>query len=187
MTLLSRLKLRLLFFVEDTRASLSVETTLIMPLLTWWYVGSFVYFDAFRQQNVNLKAAYSVADMISREKNTLTQGYLDGLNKVFDYLTAADKPTWIRVTTIGWDEDTKKFTLGPSHTTKGKPAHTPVTLNAMADRIPAMLEGDSAFIVETNATYEPFFNVGLGARWFTTFIVTRPRSVPCVSWQGEGC
>lgn len=195
MSLLSRLKLRLRFFAEDCRASLSVETTIIMPLLTWWYVGSFVYFDAFRQQNVNLKAAYTLADMISREGGGGGGGsdgkvgpeYLDGLNRVFDYLTTSDKPTWIRVTFLDMDQVTGKYRKLYSKTTKGKPEHTNDTLNARADRIPLLAPGEKVVLVETFAAYEPFFNVGLGARWFENFIVTRPRFAPCISWEDEGC
>lgn len=195
MSLLSRLKLRLQFFAEDCRASLSVETTIIMPLLTWWYVGSFVYFDAFRQQNVNLKAAYTLADMISREggrdgggsSGRVDMNYLNGLNRVFDYLTTTDKPTWIRVSSVSYDTVESKYRVHWSKTTKGKPVHTVETLNAMASRIPILAPGENVVIVETRAAYEPFFNVGLGARWFENFIVTRPRFAPCIPWEDSGC
>lgn len=186
MPLLANLKLRLRLFRDDVRASLSVETVLVMPLLTWWYVGSFVYFDAFREQNVNLKAAYTLSDMLSREKNEIDMDFLNGLNKVFDYLTSTDKPTWIRVTSISWSETETKYKMSWSRTTKGKPEHTEATVNAKADRIPKLAPGEQVFIVETSAAYEPFFNVGLGARWFENFIVTRSRA-PCLAWEGLGC
>lgn len=186
MSLFANLKLRLRLFRDDVRASLSVETVLVMPLLTWWYVGSFVYFDAFREQNVNLKAAYTVADMLSREETAIDMDYLNGLNKVFDYLTTTNKPTWVRVTSIYWSETEKKYKMSWSRATKSKAVHTEATINAKASRIPKLVDGDYVFIVETNAAYEPFFNVGLGARWFENFIVTRSR-MPCLAWKDIGC
>ena len=60
------LRARLATFAQDARGSLSVEAALILPLLCWFYVASFVWFDAFRTQNANLKASYTLADMLSR-------------------------------------------------------------------------------------------------------------------------
>ena len=52
-----------------------------------------------------------------------------------------------------------------------------------ADRIPVMPSGDSVILVETNMAYEPIFNIGLKAQWYTTFITTRPRFTSCVKYD----
>lgn len=175
MRLLSDLRLRLRFFLEDVRGSMAAEAMIILPLLIWWYVASFQFFDAFREKNVNLKAAYTLADMISRETATLDKNYMEGLNLVFDYLTNSSDPTWIRVSSIEWDDEDKEFAIGWSYATKSKPKHTNSSIQNEAHQIPAMAVGDTAILVETFSNYKPIFNIGLEQQWYDTFIVTRPR------------
>jgi Flp pilus assembly protein TadG len=45
------------FLVDDDAGSVSVETVIIMPILLWVYVATFVIFDGFRTHNQNVKAA----------------------------------------------------------------------------------------------------------------------------------
>lgn len=184
MRLIDNIKWRLRFFAEDMRGSMAAESALIMPLLVWWYIASFQFFDAFRERNINLKAAYTIADMISREAQVDT-AYLAGLNTVFDYLTSSNHPTRVRVTSLSYNEDTMKYdkhwsrVVGKSATL---PEQTTATLNQAQNkaRIPTMPNADFVILVETFMAYEPIFNIGVDARWYETFIVTRPRFSPCV-------
>jgi Flp pilus assembly protein TadG len=56
-------------FIRDTRAAVAFETVLLTPILVWAYIGSFVFFDAYRVYNTSVKATYMVADMLSRQTN----------------------------------------------------------------------------------------------------------------------
>ena len=60
MTLLQRFRV----FRDDTRGSMPTEGVMAATFLIWWYIASFQFFDAYRQKNVNLKAAYTIADMV---------------------------------------------------------------------------------------------------------------------------
>ncbi len=79
------------FLVDDDAGSVSVETVIIMPILLWVYVATFVIFDGFRTHNQNVKAAYTIGDMLSRETNAIDNAYLEGLSDVFDFLTFGGK------------------------------------------------------------------------------------------------
>lgn len=179
---------RIKAFARDTRGSLSVETALILPILTWLYVGSFVWFDAYRTQNSNLKAAYTIADMLSRETVPVTNGYFEGLNRVFDYLTASNHPTYIRVTNLQCTEscDTEGRTLEVtwSYATDGRTALSTGTIAEYKPKIPLMPQGDTVILVETFMAFEPLFNVGLSATSFENYIVTRPRFAPQLLYAG---
>ncbi len=178
------LRARIARFARDLRGSLSMETVLVFPLLMWAYIAMFIYFDAFRVQSTNLKAAYAVSDLLSREA-VVNQDYIDGMNDVFDYLIASSDPTWLRVTVVKWDENDDEYKVEWSHTTKGKPVHTDATINSpdVVSKIPVLPVGDKVIVVETHMTYEPIFNVGLGQLSLDNFIVTRPRKGPQLQWS----
>lgn len=152
--------------------------------LIWWYIASFQFFDAFRQKNINLKAAYTVADLVSRQTQDLTPAYIDGLNTLFDYLTYSNKPTWIRVSVVEWDQANNRYDIYWSYATSSHSVQDVNTINTHTAQIPVMPEGDSVVLVETYMAYEPIFSMGLGARWFDTFITTRPRFAAKVGFQG---
>ncbi|MEM6635618.1 MAG: pilus assembly protein [Pseudomonadota bacterium] len=172
-------------FLADGQGTLSVETALVFPLLLWAYGGTFVFWDAFRAQNVNLKAAYTISDALSRETSAVNEDYLDGLNDIYAFLTDSNHPVRMRVTTIKWDEADNQFEVIWSESTSESWAkHTIATLNANAHQIPAMASGDLAVLVETQMAYEPFLSV-VDARIFENFIVTRPRFGPQLVWEND--
>lgn len=182
MSVLQKLRLRIGAFGADRDGSMPIEGVMAATFLIWWYIASFQFFDAYRQKNVNLKAAYTIADMISRQ-DEVNAAYIGGLNKIFDYLTYSRKATEVRVTSIGWDTTTNAFKVKWSYSSGTRPIQTNATLNTMANRIPNMAPSDSTVLVETYMAYEPIFSVGLNAQWFNTFITTRPRWYTCVSWK----
>jgi hypothetical protein len=183
MSLYQSLKIRSALFGSDTRGSMPTEGVMAFSFLIWWYIASFQFFDAYRQKNVNLKAAYTIADMVSRQKDELDRNYIYGLNTVFDYLTFSNKPTWIRVTAINIDNTTNAFAVKWScQTGIGHQPHTSASINALSARIPTMPFGDEVILVETYMAYEPIFSIGLKAMIYDTFITTRPRG-PQVAWD----
>jgi hypothetical protein len=176
MSLYQSLKLKGRLFGRDTGGSIPTEGVMAFCFLIWWYIESFQFFDAFRQKNVNLKAAYTIADMISRQTVTIGPTYIEGLGVVFDYLTSSNKPTSIRVTSVYWDGTDNTYKQVWSYaTTAGIPPHTDASINAKAAQIPAMPVGDTVVLVETFMAYEPIFSIGLNAMIYDTFITTRPR------------
>jgi hypothetical protein len=47
-------------FARDENAAVALETVLMTPILVWVYVGTFVFFDAYRVYNTSVKTAYMV-------------------------------------------------------------------------------------------------------------------------------
>lgn len=185
MSMLSRLRLRTLDWARDSRGSMPVEGVIASTWLIWWYIASFQFFDAYRQKNINLKAAYTIADMVSRVQpdGAVDSDYIEGLNTLFDYLTFSRRPTWVRVSSVIWDDENERYEIAWSYATGDAGGQTDDTIQDDAPRIPLMPAGDSVILVETNMAYEPIFNIGLDARWYTTFITTRPRFTSCVKYD----
>ncbi len=172
-------------FARETSGSVVVESVLILPLLVWAYVATFVYFDAFRTQNVNLKAAYTLADMLSRRTDMVDAAYVDGLNRVYDYLSHARGTTALRVTSICHDTKKAGYVVGWSYATKGAAPMTDAALGGFSAQLPQMPTDESVIVVESTLDYQPLFNVGIGRTTFSQFIATRPRFAPQVLFAGK--
>lgn len=171
-------------FARDERGTATTEAIIILPMLVWSMVAISVYFDAFRTNSTNLKAAYTISDMISRENPFVGPNYIGGMNTVFDFLAASKSPTWIRVTLVQFDTEDPlndadgKYILKWSHGTNSKPDLNEATLQTVENRIPVMGHGDSMLLVETHMKYKPFAKVGFAPYDLDNFVSTRPRFPP---------
>ncbi|MFD0979615.1 TadE/TadG family type IV pilus assembly protein [Tropicimonas aquimaris] len=184
----SRLTAPLRHFLVRADGSLSVEAAIILPALCYIYVGSFVWFDAFRMQTVNLKATYTISDMISREFNAIDQDYFDGLDSVYEYLTDGVYPTQLRVSIIectdGCDsDDTRQLAVCWSKATTGRLPLTDEDLAGKGDIVPYFQWADQLIMTETFMAYTPAFNVGLGAQTYENVVFTRPRLTGQVKFE----
>lgn len=183
--LLARIAARLRRFRTETAGTMTVEFALVASTMLWAYAGSFVYFDAFRISNVNQKAAYTIADLISRQTRELDPAYLNGMNKLFDYLNARQMDSHIRVSSIGWDQQNNRFKINWSYATKSFPAQTTTTINLEAYRLPNLALGDTEILVETWTAYTPPFGSAVPAQTLYQFIVARPRLAPQVVFNAS--
>jgi Flp pilus assembly protein TadG len=189
MSLLRALRVKIDFFSRDSEGSTPVEGVLASTFLLWWYMASFTFFDAYRQKNVTLKAAYTIADMLSRQTSTVNAAYVNGLNTVFDYLTYSNQPTVVRVSSVYFDGTTNKYRTVCSYSTNPVkyPKYTDATIDAQKTRLPSMPVGDTVVLVETFMAFQPVFKVGLDPMWYSTFITTRPRFASQVVFDPAMC
>lgn len=175
-------------FFRDESGTVMAETVIVLPMLLWSYLAMFVYWDSFRSMNTVQKAAYTVADTISREMTILPSSYFDGLRSVMELLIDRDQDVKMRITSITYDQDTLQFQVlwsySPGNTLS---EYTTGTLQAVKGRIPKMSDADFATIVETEVPYTPAFNVGLSSQTMKQFIITRPRFVAPTCMIGRNC
>jgi len=182
-------KARLKAFRDDEDGMASIESILLIPLLFWAYVGTFVMFDAFKKQTDGLRVTYAVADAISREDAALDQTYLNNMRNLTNYLTRSPERVTQRITVVCYSETSGKYAAawsqvsGPKHTTY--PAHTDATLDDNKERLPNIPVGDQILLVETFMDYQPIWNIGLDARTFEYWVFTRPRFSSQMIWEDE--
>jgi Flp pilus assembly protein TadG len=174
---------RLRAFAQDTRGTVAVEAVIALPILFWTFLASFVYFDAYRQTSINIKAAYMVSDVLSRETNAIDNDYMDGMMSLFDYLTNANDPTKLRVTVVQWDEEDQRFLRDWSQTRGSVSALRSSDLTGIADKLPVMSDNERVILVETWSSYTPPFSVGLASREMYNFVTTSPRFAPLLAWE----
>lgn len=164
-------------FRDEEDGLVLTEFLIMLPLLVWVFMALFIYWDAFRTINQSQKGAYSIADVLSRQKE-VDANYINGMQTMLQYLVKNSYEVKMRVTSIKYDKNSNKYAVLFSRSPGNKmTALTNTTVNN-ADfkaRIPVMDDQDSVIVVETRVGYVPAINVGVKAQDFTQFIVTRPR------------
>ncbi len=170
-------------FRDDTRGVAALEFILVMPFLFWAFMAVYVYFDGYRQSTVNLKAAYTISDLISRETEGITDEYIDSMYDLHKLLTRADSPTTLRVTVVRWNNDEKKYRRDWSEGRGGIAPLTDSDMVEIEDRLPTMPHNERVILVETTNTFIPVFpGVGMSNVELENFVFTRPRFAPQVCW-----
>lgn len=100
-------------FRSDEKASVTVEFVLISPLIMLWILGSYVFFDTYRQGTRAAKATYLVGDIISRLEVVDNDDLTYTMDELFDRLTPrAPDGKWVRITSVIYDADADEYSIG---------------------------------------------------------------------------
>lgn len=162
--MLKTLRLRVVDFSKDTSGNMSVETVLIFPLLLWFYLSTFTFFDGYRTQSTNIKAAYTIADAISREVDGVSAAELNTFYNMLQFLNASNSPTRMRVTIATRDQDDGTLEVVDSCVRGGGPgfvAHNDARLRQLDDRIPPTPSPNQLIVMETFIEHNPPFSAQL--------------------------
>jgi Flp pilus assembly pilin Flp len=177
MSIFKHLSIRAKRLWADESGSIAVESVLMVPLMAWAILATLTYFDAYRNEAISHKAGLTIADMISREADTIDQDYINGSRDLLRFLTIDDANPDLRITSFRWNESQDKYQVvwsrekGPRRSLK-----TPDLVD-LKHRLPLMANGERAILVETWTDYEPPWNVGIDPLSMDTFMVISPRFV----------
>ena len=182
-SLLQRLKA----FRGNTDGMVSIEFAFYMPLLLAVFAAIYTYFDAFKQESVNLKAAYTISDLISRETNAINDDYIDSMYNMAELLIRSDSTLSLRVSVVRWDEDDDRYYVDWSVIRGGNLiAWTDATISNVEDDLPTMPDQERVILVETRNEVDAAFNIGLPDMDINNFVFTRPRFAPQIVYEGTG-
>ncbi len=179
-------------FLREEDGLILAEGIMMLPLIIWAMVAMFIYWDVFRTVNVTQKAAYSVADLLSRQKDDIPVAFANGLQNVVNFLTPGGHEVAIRITSfecvsptdLVCDSDSGSYRLLFSMSPQNKvPALTQAGIqNWRGSRVPVMNAGESLYVVETEVQFQTQmksvlagFLVAVEDRTYGQFVVTRPR------------
>ncbi|GAA0298633.1 TadE/TadG family type IV pilus assembly protein [Rhodovulum strictum] len=183
-------------FARDTQGNMVIELLLMLPFFLWAILGIITYFYGFHMKTINLKGAYTVSDLLSREmEGPVTPAYIEGLDNVFNYITnTADDLGRLRVTLVtctqncGVNDTGRVLEIDWSYGTGGLNPMTTDDLNTTFEpNIPIMPSNERAILVETQLLYRPPVTsiwFGVETMQMDSFVVTRPRFVPKLEWSG---
>jgi hypothetical protein len=170
-------------FARDNEGSLTLEAVVMFPMLFWAMLSMLVFFDGYRQNGLNVKAAFTIGDMISREVVPITPAYLDGAVNLFDELSRSASAPRMRVSVVYFRASENKFYRDWSQQRGGVPVLTNADLVNMRNRLPTVPDNERLILVETWSNYQPPFNVGINQQDLYNFVFTRPRFAPQVKFQ----
>lgn len=174
---------RLKRFGQDTSGTVTVEFALIMPTLFWAFMATYVFFDGYRQSAINLKAAYTIGDLVSRETDAINDAYIDSMVEVMELMTRTPSDVDLRISVIRWDADDDRYYLDWTANRGFIDELSNATIGNIEDKLPVMPDNERVILVETNNVFVPLFNVGLDDINLANFVFTRPRFVSQVLWE----
>lgn len=179
-----KLKSRLKAFWSDTSGNVTVEFCLAMPILFWSFMASYVFFDGYRQSAINLKAAYTISDLVSRETGTINDAYIQSMVNLLELMTRTPSDVDLRISVIRWDATDDRYYLDWSANRGFINALTDDNISDIEDKLPVMPADERVILVETNNVFVPLFNVGLDDINLSNFVFTRPRFVSQIVFEG---
>lgn len=168
---------------KKDEGSISVESMLMLPLLVWVFLGTYVFYDAYRAQFVNSKASFTIGDILSRETGYVTPEYLDSLHDLQRFLVFRQDPIRLRVSVVEYDDSNQSHSLVWS---EARGEASPIdgdSLNEILPHIPIMQDGEKVLVVQTSMEYQPIYAAGIDTLQFDDFVVTRPRFAGQICWN----
>lgn len=177
-------------FGREEDGILTIEAIMVFPLLIWSIWATYTYFDGYRQSARNLKASYAVADVISREKTTIDETYIDTLYGVLQHMVSDRSEMSMRMTFVTYDlpSDTHdvcwSFVRGDAFE-----EWTNGTISAIKGKLPVMPDYGKMIIVETENLYRRPYKLGFGRNEFpmSNFVFTHPRVFDNVTAYEDDC
>lgn len=165
-------------FSRSEEGSLSIETVLTVPILVWAIVATFVFWDAFKTLNLSQKATYTIADMLSREKNVVNDDYIASMHEIFDLLAGESGQNAIRVSVVTRSTDAAGANDIRLVWTKGSGVIDLPDIEPIRNRLPTIADGEHIIVVESEQRWSPAFAVGLASYRFREVALSRPRFSP---------
>ncbi len=176
--------LRRFFRRED--GAITIESMLILPMVFWSVFTSYTYFDGYRQSSLNTKAAYAVADIISRERNTINDTYVNTLHDLLETMVSTRAPISTRITYLIFEasDDENSQPGDGTHDIvwscvrgSGFQKLRDEDSDYVKNALPMMPDNGRMIIVETTNTYRAPFNIGFGFDDFEmgNLVFTHPR------------
>ncbi|SEK60370.1 TadE/TadG family type IV pilus assembly protein [Pacificibacter marinus] len=162
-------------FNASQSGSMSVEAVLVAPLLLFGIMFVLTFFSAFQQKGTANKAAYTVADYISRQTDAVDADFIDGMADIYGFLNNQGNKK-MRVSSVMWSESRGgKYVLQWSHAADDADALTSSTLSEIESLLPIMSAGTTVLVVEATTRWTPIFSVGLDVLNFKDIVITKPR------------
>lgn len=151
----------------------TVEFMIVMPLIVFWFAGSFTFFDAYSTWTRSVKATYTVADVMSRQI-AMTEDYEDDMNSLFASIMGEDSnDTYLVLSSIQKEDDEFEIDW-----TEASGLHTGLANDdeIPTEIIPNILNGEAVILVQTYMDFVPFQDyVGISATQLSKSVAISPR------------
>ena len=142
---------------------MSIELVLVVPLLVWALLSTFVYFDVFRVEANSNRASLTLAEMFSRETTPITSEFLNSAREVLRTLTFEESSPDYRVTVYRYrPSDDSYLRVWSRHRGLDQTLRNEdLALLQSENKLPKMNSIDHAILIETRIEYDAPFSIGL--------------------------
>jgi len=184
-------------FRKDKDGVMTIEMVITLPLLLWMITTSFELFEVHQYKAVRIKATYTIADMLSREMQTVNDDYMDGAKAIFDSQTSDRGENQVRMTVVryhiptdgDWEDGSYEIQWSQ---VRGDGDMAPLTDADVAqahDQLPILQGGEELIIVDSLSIYQPtFVYPGLNNSYTArTRVFTGIRFAPQLCYEGSHC
>lgn len=158
---------------QNEAGATTVEFMLILPLVVFWFAGTFTFFDAYSEWTRSVKATYTVADIISRQTE-IDDDYIDDMNALFATIMRENtNNTYIRISSIEKQNDALELDWS-----EATGQHLALLNNSQipTELVPNIINGESVILVESHMPFIPFQDyIGIEARTLIKKVVISPR------------
>lgn len=172
---------------DDQTGTVSVQLILIVPLFALAVGLTTTAYGYFKANSRDAKAAYAMADAISRETRNINPDFMTSLEKIHEFITDTSDGSGFRVTIVDYSPYTKKYRIRWSKThSDDKMTINAVKLSELTPSLPKLAPFESIIVLETFLNHNPFkTNVGLKPITFHHLAVSRPRNGPQTCWSND--
>lgn len=169
-------------FLQDEQASMTLEFVAVLPLMLFWFVGSIVFFDAYKARMDADSAAIVIADVTSRHVY-VNDNFLEEMAFLHRVLLPKADATWLRISTIVYDADDNQHYVRWSEVPNSLEGEALEDDDIPLDLLWDMYDGEVVIIVDTMVPYQPLVDwVRIGARNWESRKVITPRPEPFLDW-----
>lgn len=160
-------------FRESEIGATTVEFMIVMPLIVFWFGGTYTFFHAYSEWTRSVKATYTVADVLSR-RLVVDREFIEDMNRLYASIMGKDtNDVWLRVSSIEMTEDGLELDWSVAtglHEELQSDEEIPVEI------IPNLVLGETVILVESHMPYVPFQEyIGIEARTLSKKVVVSPR------------
>lgn len=162
-------------FVSDESGSISIEAVLWIPVLLAAWLLMVSAAAAYHAVIGNVNGAHAVGDVVSRQTQVLDAADLDDLNALHRLISQSGTGTDVRITTLRFDAADNSFALLGSLAAENAPALSQAEVDALANTLPAVPDGDQLILVETWLDHAPLSALLAETFSFHHMATVRPR------------
>lgn len=175
---------RLTGFLRRQDGTISTEAVIVTPLMIWAILFGYVYSDTMRVKSRTTKAAFTVADALSREAS-VNQNYIDRMAELTWLLTGGRFESSVRISVIRYDADAGYELSWSKAVGNDLSPYSQGDIDTIQGDLPLAAPMDSIILVDTNVPFTPIYQIGVTDMDLKSSAMTRPRYSPGLCWESS--
>lgn len=165
----------------------SIELLLMVPMFVLIIGMTMTSYGYFKASSRDAKAAYAMADAISRETRNINPDFMTTLRKMQSFITDTENGVGFRISVVDYSPYKKDYRIRWSRKRQnGEIAIPAADLERLRPNLPNLANFETILVMETFLNHQPFRSVvGLEPVQFRHVAISRPRNGPQICWSTD--